>query len=100
MAEQATVERIQEIVLEVVCGIQEQSGRPLPETICDTLRPIGDFEGFDSINAVEVTVQLTERLGCEIDGNAFADGRRALKIGEVAKRLHKVVNNNKGAKTK
>jgi acyl carrier protein len=100
MAEQATVEKIQEIVLEVVCGIQEQSGRPLPEDVCDTLRPIGDFEGFDSINAVEVTVQLTERLGCEIDGNAFVDGRRALKIGEIAKRLHKVVNNNKGAKTK
>lgn len=99
MAEQATVEKIQEIVLEVVCGIQEQSGRPLPDGVCGTLRPIGDFEGFDSINAVEVTVQLTERLGCEIDENAFVNGRRALNIGEVAKRLHQVVN-NKGAKTK
>ena len=94
-----TIEEIQEIVLEVVCGIQEQSGRPLPEVVCGTLRPIGDFEGFDSLNSVEVTVQLTEKLGCEIDGNPFVNGRRALKVDEVAKRLHQVVN-DKGAKTK
>lgn len=99
MPEKVTIEKIQETVLEVVCCIQEQSGRPLPENICGTLCPIGDFEGFDSINAVEVTVQLTEKLGCEIDGNPFVDGRKALKIGEVAKRLHQVVN-NKGAKAK
>jgi acyl carrier protein len=94
-----TIEEIQKIVLEVVCGIQEQSGRPLPEVVCGTLRPIGDFEGFDSLNSVEVTVQLTEKLGCEIDGNPFVNGRRALKVDEVAKRLHQVVN-DKGAKTK
>lgn len=94
-----TVEQIREIVLAAVCEIQEQSGRPLPEVCCDTLRPIGDFEGFDSLNAVEVTVQLTEKLGCEIDGNPFVKGRRALKLEEVAKRLHQLVNQN-GAEPK
>jgi acyl carrier protein len=94
------VEEIQKVVLEVVCEIQEQSGRPIPEVICGTLCPIGDFDGFDSLNAVEVSVQLTEKLGCEVDGNPFVNGRRALKVEEIAKRLHQVVNDNKGGKTK
>jgi acyl carrier protein len=94
-----TLEEVQKIVVATVCAIQEQSGRPLPEVFCDTLRPIGDLEGFDSINAVEVTVQLTEKLGCEISGNPFAKGHRALKVEEVAKCLYQLVNNN-GAKSK
>lgn len=93
------VEEIQEIVLAAVCEIQEQSGRPLPEVCCGTVCPIGDYEGFDSLNAVEVTVQLAERLGCEIKGNPFVKGRRALKVEEVAKRLHQLVSQN-GAKPK
>jgi acyl carrier protein len=91
--------QIREIVLAMVCEIQEQSGRPLPEVCCDTLCPIGDFDGFDSINAVEVTVQLTDKLGCEIKGNPFVKGRRALNVEEVAKALHQLVNKN-GAKSK
>jgi len=94
-----TIEEIQEAVLEAVCEIQKQSGRPLPEVCCGTLRPIGDLEGFESINAVEVTVQLAEKLGCEIDGNPFVKGRRALKVKEVARCLHQLVNKN-GAKSK
>jgi acyl carrier protein len=94
-----TEEQIREIVLATVCEIQEQSGRPLPEVCCDTLCPIGDLDGFDSINAVEVTVQLTEKLGCDIDGNPFVKGRRALKVEEVAKCLHQLVNKN-GVKSK
>jgi acyl carrier protein len=93
------VEQVKEIVLATVCEIQEQSGRPIPEFPCDTLRPIGDFAGFDSINAVEVTVQLTEKLGCEIDGNPFVKGYRALPLEEVAKCLHQIVNKN-GVKSK
>jgi len=94
------VEEIQKVVLEVVCEIQKQSGRPIPEVICGTLCPIGDFDGFDSLNAVEVSVQLTEKLGCEVDGNPFVSGRRPLKVEEIAQRLHQVVNDNKGVKTK
>jgi len=88
------VEQIKEAVLAAVCEIQEQSGRPIPEVCCDTLRPIGDFAGFDSINAVEVAVQLTEKLGCEIDGNPFVKSYRALPLEEVAKCLHQLVNKN------
>lgn len=94
-----TEEQIQEIVLAAICEIQEQSGRPLPEICCETLRPIGDFDGFESINAVEVTVQLSEKLGCDIKGNPFVKGRRALNVEEVAKGLHQLVNKN-GAKSK
>src|ERR1051326_8593140 len=39
-----TEKEIRKIVIETVCALQEQSGRPLPETVCDTLRPIGDFD--------------------------------------------------------
>lgn len=50
-------------VFDVLADIQKASGRgwtPLTEDD----RPIGALEGFDSLNGLEATVQLEQRLGC------------------------------------
>ena len=89
-----TIAEIQRLVVTKICEIQELSGRPIPEIIEDTLKPINGFEGFDSLNAIEVTVQLSETLGCEIKGNPFVEERKALSLEVIAKRLHKLVKRN------
>jgi acyl carrier protein len=88
-----TIADIQKLVVATICEIQEMSGRPIPDQIDGTLKPIGGFTGFDSLNAVEVAIQLSEKLGCEIKGNPFVEDRAALGLAVIAKRLHKLINN-------
>ncbi len=83
-----TVRQIEGLVVSQVCEIQELSGRPLPATIDGSLEPIGGCQGFDSLNAVEVAVQISVILGCEIKGNPFAEGNNALSIRVIARELH------------
>ena len=89
-----TIDEIKEIVTTTACEIQTLSGRPIPEVIDGNLKPIGGFQGFDSLNAVEVGIQLAERLGCEIKGNPFADDHKALDLETIAKRLDKLLREN------
>lgn len=88
-----TIADLQKLVVATICEIQEMSGRPIPDQIDGTLKPIGGFAGFDSLNAVEVAIQLSEKLGCEIKGNPFAEDRAALGLAAIAKRLHKLIKN-------
>lgn len=81
------IKDVKEIIYETVCGIQELSGRSMPSDYCDTIVPIGDFEGFDSQNAVEVTVQLSEKFGCDINGNPFVSGSKSLTIEQIARNI-------------
>jgi len=77
------------VLFDVLKSIQLDSGResiPLYGSTC----PIGDLDGFDSLNGVEATVELADRLGIEIAGaTVFANeaGTKALSITEVAERL-------------
>lgn len=64
-----TPDEMREILLQVLFEIQEKSGRSVPAEIHDGTRPIGDFEGFDSLNAVETTSLLTEYLGYTFPAN-------------------------------
>ena len=82
---------IRNVVVEIVAEIQRQSGRPCAD-IDDNIRPIGDLDGFDSLNAEEATAMLSERLGVEIDENPFVtgDSPRALRIHEVVDRLDRM----------
>jgi acyl carrier protein len=83
--------KIRDLVVEVVVEIQRQSGRPSAE-MNDNIRPIGDLDGFDSLNAEEATAMLCERLGVEINENIFVavEDPRALRVREVVDRLHKI----------
>ena len=74
------------IVTEVLTDIQAISGRN-PTQISESTCPIGDLEQFDSLNGVEATVELSDRLGIDLPGiNAFVNesGTKALTVSEIA----------------
>ena len=82
-------ETVMKHVVQAVKKIQEISGRDIG-TIDANTRPIGDASGFDSLNAIEVTVALSERLDNDFpDDNLFVsqDGKRPLTIAEVTDNL-------------
>jgi len=72
--------------------IQINSGRVLPE-INDLTRPLEDLPGFDSINAVEASILLSEHLGCEVapDIAIFARFGRPLTIAEIINQLFDLI---------
>ncbi|MDZ4849709.1 MAG: hypothetical protein SGI77_10470 [Pirellulaceae bacterium] len=80
---------------DVLQSIQQNSGRlapPIQQGTC----PIGDLSGFDSLNGVEATVELTDRLGVEFSGvSLFVNemGTKALTISEIADRICKMPTN-------
>ena len=80
---------VQQVVIEVLTEIQTKSGRPLRPLTGQT-RPIGGLLGFDSLNAVEATVELAERLGCALaEVNVFLNpaGTRPLCVQEITEHL-------------
>jgi hypothetical protein len=85
-----TLRQIRDVLIAHICEIQELSGRPVPTIIDGNFKPIGGCEGFESLNACEVGVRLEPILGCEIKGNPFADGYRALTVAAIAKRLYEL----------
>src|SRR5262245_41108795 len=87
-----TVETLSTALADSLRNIQSASGRPCPETLAGTLRPIGDLDGFDSVNGVEATVLLEAQLGTSLGtDNLFVslDGNSGLQIVEIAKRILK-----------
>ena len=77
------------LLLGVLVTIQQNSGRTAI-LIHENTYPIGDLDGFDSLNGVEATVELIHRLGIEISGaSVFVNefGTKALSVSEVAERL-------------
>jgi acyl carrier protein len=74
------------VVVEVLTDIQTISGHAAPRISGSTF-PIGDLDQFDSLNGVEATVELSDRLGIDLPGvNAFVneDGTKALTVSEIA----------------
>ena len=74
------------IVTDVLAEIQSISGR-VQEPIREDTRPIGDLDQFDSLNGVEATVELSDRLGVDLGVvNAFVneDAAKALTVSEIA----------------
>lgn len=82
-------EEITTIVISAVCELQETSGRPLPERVGEDTCPIGGLEGFDSLNTIEVTCQLSEQLGFEVDEKLFVPIRpgESVSIRDMVDRL-------------
>lgn len=78
------------VLRDVLTSIQQKSGRDI-DVISGETCPIGDLDGFDSLNGVEATVELADRLGIEISGaSVFVNesGTKALSVTEVAERLN------------
>jgi acyl carrier protein len=81
--------KVIEVIADVLKEIQSMSGRT-PVPISATTCPIGDLADFDSLNGVEATIELSDRLGIEIPGvNGFVNeqGTKALTISEIADRI-------------
>ena len=77
------------MVVEILHEIQDSSGRDCNELTSQSC-PIGDLPGFDSLNGVEATVELAERVGLKsADVNLFVNerGDRALSVGVIADRV-------------
>jgi acyl carrier protein len=74
------------IVTDVLTAIQEISGRERT-SISESTCPIGDLAQFDSLNGVEATVELSDRLGIDLPSvNALVNesGTKALTVSEIA----------------
>src|SRR5205085_9808878 len=63
-------------LIETLSEIQNNAGRELP-AITEATVPLEDLPGFDSLNAVESSVLLSEKVATEIDETVF-----------FAKRIH------------
>ena len=63
-------EQIAEEVKEAIKSCLEASGRRMPMLRGDQ-RPLTSISGFDSLCAIEVTVDLQERLAVRLEGNVF-----------------------------
>ena len=87
-------EAVERVIIEVLVDIQASSGRANAPIDGET-KPIGDLPGFDSLSGLEATVELAARLGCAIpdDVNLFVHerGTRALRVREIAQRLHELM---------
>lgn len=85
-------ETVKAALIATITEIQANSGRAQIE-ITDDTRPLKDMQGFDSVNAVEATMVLSEYLNCEImpDIAIFAQGGQALTVSEIVKNLSKIV---------
>jgi acyl carrier protein len=87
-------DEIREILLQVLLEIQEKSGRQVPEDIHDGTRPIGDFEGMDSLNVAEATSELMGYLDYKFPLNLLLGPtpNRQLTIEEMVSRIQYVIS--------
>lgn len=78
---------IEEMLINIVCNLQELSGREKVEVSAGT-SPIEDVPGFDSLNCVEATIEAIDRLEKDLDfNNVFFDDNKSLTIQQAAVRL-------------
>ena len=92
-----TQTEIEEALVKAVCHTQESSGRDLINVTLET-RPIGELPGFDSLNGVEITVEIIEFIKKDLPfNNVFVaeNKAKALTISEAAKRLLTFLNGNR-----
>jgi hypothetical protein len=87
------LDEINELVRRVIVEIQAGSGRAVVN-MNGKLCPIGDLEGFDSLNAVEASCLLSDYLGNEIPSNIMlsANPERQLTINDITERLYQIIN--------
>ena len=77
-----------DMVTGFISQIQEWSGRdmtPITPSTC----PIGGPPGFDSLNAIELTVMVSKATGIENVKNLCVskDGTRAFSLAEIAAQI-------------
>lgn len=86
-------EDIIRVLCDVLAEIQESTGRAKKQ-ITGSMCPIGGLADFDSLNAVEATVLIEQRLGIELDcANIFvnAEGTKAISVSEAASTIDEAI---------
>jgi acyl carrier protein len=82
-----TKSELEALLIELVCTLQLMSGREEVAVNAST-KPVLDIPGFDSLNGVEVTVEVMDRLKIEVNfNNLLVEDDRALTIAQAAERL-------------
>jgi acyl carrier protein len=82
---------IEALLIKIIEQIQEMSGRAISLVTTSTV-PHEALPDFDSLNGVEVTVELLDALKLETGfNNVFIDGDKALSVKEAAERLHNCI---------
>jgi len=82
-----TKSEIEQLLIKIVCGLQDLSGREKVEVTPGT-RPIHDLPGFDSLNGVEATIEVGDELHLEFDfNNVLVADEKVLTIEQAATRL-------------
>jgi acyl carrier protein len=84
-----TLTQVEEMLIEIACNIQKLSGRE-PVNVDLNTRPVTDIPGFDSLNGVEVTVEVIDRIKLDLAfNNVFVDEtkKKALTIQQAAARV-------------
>ena len=78
---------MEKLLIDLVLKIQKLSGREASPVDGET-KPVLDVPGFDSLNGVELTVELQDELKLELEfNNLLVDDDKALTIAEAAARL-------------
>ncbi|VVE01101.1 hypothetical protein PAQ31011_02146 [Pandoraea aquatica] len=82
-----TQSELEKMLIEAVSNIQKVSGREETDVTADTV-PLDDLPGFDSLNGVEITVDVMEQLELPLEANnIFVSDEKPLSIRDVAKML-------------
>ncbi len=96
-----TLQQAIDAVIDAIVEIQEMSGRECPGITGKTI-PIGDVPGFDSLNGLEATILIDQRLGIETpnDARLFTNdtGQRPIHVGGIARRIVDFVESGEGSK--
>ena len=68
-------QQIQDVLIGVLMQLQIDGGHPLVDINEDTC-PLDDIPGFDSLTAIEATVELAGRLGHDIPAETIFNSTR------------------------
>ena len=85
-----TRQQAEAAVIGAIAEIQEMGGRECPKITGKTI-PIGGVPGFDSLNGLEATIFIDQRLGIETpnDARLFTNdtGDGPIPVSEIAQRI-------------
>lgn len=81
-----TKNEIRDAVIAAIERIQSLSGRPC-QPIEDSTKPLLDVAGFDSLNGLEATIELEQKLGTLGVENVFLS-----ESGKSARSIETIVN--------
>jgi len=87
------IESIESALMKAINSVEKASGR-VSSKLDSGMRPIGDLRDFDSLNGVEVTIEVSSDLGIDVPFNdVFVDEKKgqSLTIAQAAHRLAQLI---------